>query len=130
EILGKNAGLTSAELPKCILPYCTDIIKRSIEWGDEFNETNWEAAKEFLIELYKSSDQGPTLSIDQLRTYIKESKSKPDFVQRIDLNRYHLYFLTIAGQLKKRGIIDKRELELRFFKGLPKGIQVFVSSQL
>ncbi|KIJ30712.1 hypothetical protein M422DRAFT_267761 [Sphaerobolus stellatus SS14] len=130
EILGKNAGLTPAELPKRILPYCTDTYKISIEWADEFNGTNWEAAKVFLIELYESSDQGPIVSIDQLRTYIRESKSKPDFVRRIDLDRYHQDFLAIAGQLKKRGIMDKKEMELKFFGGLPKGIRVFVSSQL
>ncbi|KIJ25039.1 hypothetical protein M422DRAFT_274048 [Sphaerobolus stellatus SS14] len=108
EILGKNAGLTTAELPKRILPYCTDTIKRSIEWADEFIGVDWEAAKVFLIELYESSDQGPTLSIDQLRAYIKESKSKPDFVRRIDLDRYHHDFLAIAGQLKKRVFVSSQ----------------------
>ncbi|KIJ43726.1 hypothetical protein M422DRAFT_252974 [Sphaerobolus stellatus SS14] len=114
KILGKNAGLTSAELPKHILPYCTDTIKRSIEWADEFNGTNWEAVKVFLIEIYESSEQGPMVSIDQLQTYIRESKD----------------FLTIAGQLKKRGIMDKKEMELKFVEGLPKGFRAFVSSQL
>ncbi|KIJ25916.1 hypothetical protein M422DRAFT_273053 [Sphaerobolus stellatus SS14] len=49
ESLAKAAGKPKAEYPSLILPYCSDEIKRSIEYTDEFIETEWQAAKDFLI---------------------------------------------------------------------------------
>ncbi|KIJ38814.1 hypothetical protein M422DRAFT_176004, partial [Sphaerobolus stellatus SS14] len=130
ESLANAAGKSKAEYPSLILPYCSDEIKRSIEYADEFIGTDWQAAKEFLIQLYESSDLGPASSIDQLRAYIQESQGKTEFTKRLDLDHYHQGFLAIAGQLKKRGIIDGTEMNLKFYQGLPRGTKTFLMSQL
>ena len=51
-------------------------------------------------------------------------------MRRVDIDRYHQGFLTIAGQLKKKGELGEDEMKLKFLAGLPAATHSFLTTQL
>lgn len=127
---GEAAGLTNDQLPKNVLQYCSEDVKKVIRWSEELEGDSWPKAKEFLLDLYGSSDEPSSVTIDNLRDFIKETRSRREFTKRVDVDRYHQGFLSIAGQLKKKGELTENEMRLKFLAGLPAATRAFVTTRL
>lgn len=127
---GEIAGLTESQLPAYVLQYCSEEVKKVVRWSDELDGKDWNKAKEFLVGLYGSSDEPSSVTIDDLRDFVKDSRAKREFTKRIDVDRYHQKFLAIAGQLKKKGELTETEMQLKFLAGLPSGTRAFVTTRL
>ena len=127
---GAIAGLVSSQLPAYILQYCSTDVKKVIRWSEELDGTDWDAVKELLIGLYGSSDKPTPVTIDDLRDFIKDTRSRREFTRRVDIDRYHQGFLAIAGQLKKKGELGEDEMKLKFLAGLPAATRSFLTTRL
>jgi len=127
---GAIAGLVSTQLPAYVLQYCSTEVKKVIRWSEELDGTDWDAVKELLIGLYGSSDEPTPVTIDDLRDFIKETRSRREFTKRVDIDRYHQGFLAIAGQLKKKGELGEDEMKLKFLAGLPAATRSFLTTRL
>ncbi len=127
---GEIAGLTEGQLPAYVLQYCSEEVKKVIRWSDKLDGKDWNKAKEFLIGLYGSSDKPSSVSIDDLHDFVKETRTKREFTKRVDIDRYHQKFLSIAGQLKKKGELTETEMQLKFLAGLPALTRAFFTTRL
>jgi hypothetical protein len=123
EIHAANAGIADADIPSHVLRYCSTKVKVVIEHCDELSNRDWTACRDFLIDLYELSDRAPRASADKLRTWIKTVEKGPTFVRREDIDKYHREFLARSALLVKKKLIVQTELDMRFYKGLPKEIK-------
>ncbi|KAF8984410.1 hypothetical protein BDQ17DRAFT_1437061 [Cyathus striatus] len=124
ERIGTNAGLATFELPSIVLQYCSDDVKKVIRYADELQGISWPNTKLLLIGLYESNDEPPRATMNQLRDFIRKSSTQKDFTRRFEFDEYHRGFLAIASQLKNDGLLTDTELRVKFFYGLPVGIQI------
>ncbi|KAF9054753.1 hypothetical protein BJ165DRAFT_1316552, partial [Panaeolus papilionaceus] len=124
------AALPETELPKLIAKYCTDEVKAVIRYNPVLAGVDWKATKELFIELYGAEDLPPKASLEQLRSFIRDSVRGRDFATRADLDRYHRGYVTLAHQLLHDSVIDDAEMRFKFLIGLPKNTRQFVVSKL
>ncbi|KAF9030047.1 hypothetical protein BJ165DRAFT_1535810 [Panaeolus papilionaceus] len=123
-------ALPETELPKLIAKYCTDEVKAVIRYNPVLAGVDWKATKELFIELYGAEDLPPKASLEQLRSFIRDSARGRDFATRADLDRYHRGYVTLAHQLLHDSVIDDAEMRFKFLIGLPKNTRQFVVSKL
>jgi Aspartyl protease len=123
EMHASNAGLPDADIPSYVSRYCSSKVKQVIEHCDELAGNDWTVCRTFLIDLYESSDRAPRASADRLRAWVKIAEKAPAFVRREDVDKYHREFLARSSQLVKKKLIVQTELDMRFYKGLPKEIK-------
>ncbi|PPQ90076.1 hypothetical protein CVT25_012025 [Psilocybe cyanescens] len=124
------AGLPLSELPKYIVQYCTDEVKQVIRFCKELSGSDWDKVKELLLELYGSNNEPVKATLKSLRSYIRKHTQGREFLTQDEVDIYHRGFLAIAAQLKSKKLINNIEMRLKFFAGLPKRTQAFVTTCL
>jgi Aspartyl protease len=118
-----NAGLPDSDIPSYVLRYCSSKVKIVIEFCEELGKKDWKVCRDFLIDLYESTDQVPRVSADKLRAWIKQKEKSPAFTRREEVDKYHREFIARSAQLTQKKLIVQTELDMRFYKGLPKDIK-------
>jgi len=130
EIHAANAGLPDAEIPSYVLRYCSTKVRQVIEHCEELEKKDWVLCRTFLIDLYESADRVPRPSADKLRAWIKQTGKNSAFVCRGDVDKYHQEFLARSSRLAQKKLITQTELDLRFYKGLPKEIKEKIRTKI
>jgi hypothetical protein len=123
---GRNAQLEDDDLLSYIIPYCTDDVQRVLRYSDEVEGTTatWKSASEFLVELYGAEDK-TTPKKHEFDAFIAQGRTRKDFKNRAELDRYHREFRTLAGPLRQAKKLTDNEVNLKFFEGLPNGLRQY-----
>ncbi|KAF9053509.1 hypothetical protein BJ165DRAFT_1325135, partial [Panaeolus papilionaceus] len=124
------AGLADTDITGHVIRYCTDEVKRVIRYSEELQAKDWNATKQMLLDLYGAEDQPSKISLENLRTFIRETARGREFTTRAELDAYHRGYVSIAAQLKHDKVIDANEMKLKFIAGLPKKTREFVIGRL
>ncbi|THU80495.1 hypothetical protein K435DRAFT_845093 [Dendrothele bispora CBS 962.96] len=103
---GHRAGITDHDkLVNYITSYSSKNVKRVIRYMPEFdkdeNDKKWDTARTTLCGLYRSSNEPPEYTLDDLEDYCRKYSEKTSFTNKKAVDDYRQGFMTIAAPLKK-----------------------------
>ncbi|KAF9800345.1 hypothetical protein IEO21_10382 [Rhodonia placenta] len=130
EAIARNAGVLNTEWPRTLPRYCVQEVRDVIEHLPVFQGSDWAIAKAALTELYQSNDKRRRVTADKLREFVADSAKTQSFRSRKDLDVYTRQFLAMSGELKRRNLITDNEINLRFYKGLPREVKLRIRQDL
>ncbi|KAI0074107.1 hypothetical protein K474DRAFT_1710112 [Panus rudis PR-1116 ss-1] len=130
EDAAEAAGLDKKKWPERVLRYCSAKVKDVLCHYPQFKGDDWDVAKAKLVELYKSNDDKPRATLEQLRALpvTKKTSQMDGFTSLRQVDSYIRKYVAIAGNLKDRDIITENEYNLQFYKGLPSAVRGRVRS--
>ncbi|EED78674.1 predicted protein [Postia placenta Mad-698-R] len=130
EAIARNTGVLNTEWPRMLPRYYVQEVRDVIEHLPEFQGSDWAIAKAALTELYQSNDKRRWVTADKLREFVADSAKTQSFRSRKDLDVYTRQFLAMSGKLKRRNLITDNEINLRFYKGLPREVKLRIRQDL